>query len=149
MLVSQRRAQITKPMLKTCHFFSDQYTTILTPNQQPVDKVQSQHRSNAFPQVNFPGWMLRRLNTVVVTMKGHGFDSRVGPVMSFLHMLTYKEYYPECRIIGVTPVNSWMLYYDLAVKQTSGLFRSGSGWHRPDSTVHRPDSTVTDDIIHI
>jgi hypothetical protein len=34
---------------------------------------------------------------------------------------------PECRIIGVTPVNYWMVDYYLAVKLTSALLRSGSG----------------------
>jgi hypothetical protein len=28
-----------------------------------------------------------------------------------------------------------MVDYDLTVKQTSGLFRSGRGWNRPDTTV--------------
>jgi hypothetical protein len=53
--------------------------------------------------------------------------------------------------------------YDLAVKLTSGLLRSGRGWRRPDSTVsaevkltsgllrsgrgwRRPDSTVSAEV---
>jgi hypothetical protein len=44
-----------------------------------------------------------------------------------------KSINPECRIIGVT---TRMVDYDLAVKLTSGLFRSWRGWRRPDSTVH-------------
>jgi hypothetical protein len=39
---------------------------------------------------------------------------RVGPVISFLHS-------PECRIIGVTTVDSWMVDYDLAVNNIGSI----------------------------
>jgi hypothetical protein len=65
---------------KTMSYFSNQYHHSQgTPTQRPVDKVRSRHRRMHSPQLNFP------VECFAVLTRGHGFDSRVGPVMSFLH----------------------------------------------------------------
>jgi hypothetical protein len=127
MLVSQPRAQITKPM----SFFSDKHG--------PWKNIAPDIEECIHPIMNFPGWMLRFECRSFNNERGRGFNSRVGPVMSFLQAAGWcwhtKSRNPECRIIGVTSVNSRMVDYDLAVKLTSGLFRSARGRHRPDTTV--------------
>jgi hypothetical protein len=55
--------------------------------------------------------------------RGHGFVSRVWPVMSFLHMLT-KVYLSR---VSDNWCHSWMVDYDLAVKLAWACVYSGRG----------------------
>jgi hypothetical protein len=91
------------------------------------------NRRMHYPKWTFPALIeYRSFNDEM----GREFDSRVGPVMSLRWCWLTKGINPEFRIIDVMPVNSRMVDYDLAVKLTSGLFRSGRWWHRPDTTVY-------------
>jgi hypothetical protein len=140
MLDSQPHAQITKPMLRLVifqrlihhHFW--RFSSSRGQSSVPTSK-------NAFTLSE-----LSRFNASLIEYcsfnneRGCEFDSSIVPVTSFLQAARWSwltEYKPRVLDIGVTPVHSRMVDYDLAVKLTSGLFRSGSGWRRPDTTVNK------------